>query len=111
MLDSYIIVGLVMVFVGVLKTCSPFTLPRGKLLIPLLVFAIAGMLNVCNALVFGGQLLHALRDGFVLGAAAGGIYSMGKAAMNTKVESLPSDPYVKAKSVETKFVEQHTNNI
>jgi hypothetical protein len=44
----------------------------------LLVFGVAGLLNVVNALVFGGQLLQALNGGLILGAAAGGIYSMGK---------------------------------
>jgi len=114
MLDSYIIVGMVMVLVGVVKTFSLFTSIRGKLLIPLLVFAIAGALNVLNAFVFGGTILQALKDGFVLGAAAGGIYSMGKAAMNIKyetVELLPTDPYVKANSVEAKQTEQNNNCI
>ena len=114
MLDSYIIVGLVMVLVGVVKTFKLFTSTRGKLLVPLLVFAIAGVLNVVNAFVFGGQILQALKEGFILGAAAGGIYSMGKAAMNTKIEMvdpLPTDPNVKANSVEVKALEQNNNYI
>lgn len=84
MLDSYIIVGMVMVIVSVLKTYTLFKTLRGKLVIPLLVFGVAGLLNVTNAVVFGGDIMPALKDGFVLGAAAGGIYSMGKKAMEKK---------------------------
>jgi hypothetical protein len=112
MLDSYIIVGLVMVIVGVLKTLKPFIAGRGKLLIPLLVFFVAGILNVVNAIVFGGQILQALKDGFILGAAAGGIYSMGKSAMDNKVqavEPLPPVPDITPVSIETKEVEQEIN--
>jgi hypothetical protein len=81
MLDSFIIVGLTMTIVGIIKTFKPFTTEKGKLCVPLLVFAVAAILNVLNAVVFGGELLKALNEGFVLGAAAGGIYSMGKAAI------------------------------
>ncbi len=81
MLDSFIIVGLTMILVSVIKTFKALRTTRGKLCVPLLVFAVAGGLNVLNAIVFGGELLQALNGGLVLGAAAGGIYSMGKAAM------------------------------
>jgi uncharacterized membrane protein HdeD (DUF308 family) len=113
MLDSYIIVGLVMILVGVFKTFQPFTTKRGKLLVPLLVFGIAGILNTVNALVFGGQLMQALKDGFVLGAAAGGIYSMGKVAMQKyeTVETIPPDPNVTANSVAVKQTEQNISGL
>ncbi len=113
MLDSYIVIGLVMILVGVIKTATPFTTKRGKLVVPLLVFGIAGILNVINALVFGGQLLQALKDGFVLGAAAGGIYSMGKAAMQKydTVEVIPPEPEVKANSVAIKQSEQSISGL
>lgn len=81
MLDSFIIVGLTMVIVNFAKTFDAFGARRGKLLIPLLVFFVAAALNVVNALVFGGAVLPALKDGFILGASAGGIYSMGKKQM------------------------------
>lgn len=81
MLDSYIIVGLTMVIVGIIKSYDLFKTVKGKLYIPLIVFGVAGILNVTNALVFGGDLLESLKDGLMLGAAAGGIYSMGKKAM------------------------------
>jgi hypothetical protein len=113
MLDSYIIVGLVMVLVGVIKTVKPFTSVRGKLLVPLLVFAIAGFLNTINALVFGGQILQALKEGFILGAAAGGIYSMGKAAMQKveTVEKIPPNPEVKTNSIIVKASEQNISGL
>lgn len=114
MLDSYIVVGLVMVLVGVVKTFKPFTSKIGKLTVPLLVFAIAGLLNTINAFVFDGQILEALKDGFILGAAAGGIYSMGKAAMANKintVEILPPDPDVKANSINVKRAEQNISGL
>jgi hypothetical protein len=75
---------MVMVIVSVFKTYPPFKTSRGKLVVPLLVFGVAGILNVINAVVFGGNILQALKDGFILGAAAGGIYSMGKKAMEKK---------------------------
>ncbi len=81
MLESYIIVGLTMIIVGIIKTFKPFTTARGKLCVPLLVFVVSGLLNVLNAGVFGGVLLKALNDGLVLGAISGGLYSMGKAAI------------------------------
>lgn len=79
MLESYIIIGLVIALVEIVKTFSWFDTPRGKLLVPILVFGFAGGLNVLNAFVFGGMLLlAALRDGLTLGAVAGGLYSMGQ---------------------------------
>lgn len=78
MLDSFVIVGLTMVIVNVIKTYKPFKTQRGRLIVPLLVFIVAAILNVINALLFGGELLEAFRDGLVFGASAGGIYSMGK---------------------------------
>lgn len=87
MLDSFIIVGLTMVIVGVIKTYEPFKTTRGKLYIPLIVFAVAAVLNVANAFVFGGEILTSLKDGFVLGAGAGGVYSMGKKQMEKYKEA------------------------
>jgi hypothetical protein len=87
MLDSYLIVGLTMIIVSIIKTWKPLKTVPGKLYIPLFVFGVAGALNVANALVFGGDLLSALKDGLMLGAAAGGIYSMGKKAMEKYKET------------------------
>lgn len=84
MLDSFIIVGLTMVLVTIVKSFKPFDSDIGKKCVPLLVFGIAGTLNVLNAVVFSGSLLEALNQGLVLGAVSGGIYSMGKAALDGK---------------------------
>jgi hypothetical protein len=84
MLDSFIIVGLTIVMVNIIKTAKCFKTSTGKLFIPLLVFFVAGLLNVVNAIVFSGELLNALRDGLVLGAASSGIHSMGKKKLEPK---------------------------
>lgn len=87
MLESYIIIGLTIALVEVIKTFKPFKSARGKLLVPIIVFAIAGVTNVLNALVFGGAtLLLALNAGFTYGAIAGGLYSMGQTYLNKKTE-------------------------
>ena len=79
MLENYIIIGLVIAVVEIIKTFPWFSTPRGKLVVPLLVFIFAGGANMLNAFVFGTvELLIALKDGFTLGAVAGGLYSMGQ---------------------------------
>jgi hypothetical protein len=83
MLDSYIIIGITIAVVAIIKTYKPFKSVRGKLYIPLLVFAIAGLTNVLNALVFSGNtLLASLNAGLNYGAIAGGLYSMGQTYLN-----------------------------
>ena len=83
MLESYIIIGLVIAIVEILKTLEPLKTERGKLFIPILVFLVAGVINVLNAFIFGGlALLIALKDGLTLGAVAGGLYSMGQTYLN-----------------------------
>jgi hypothetical protein len=88
MLESYIIVGLTIASVELIKTFKYFKTKVGKLWIPILVFLIAGGYNVLNAWVFGGMaLLLALKSGLELGAVAGGLYSMGQTYLNKeKVE-------------------------
>lgn len=79
MLESYIIIGLTIALVEIIKTFTWLSTPRGKLTVPILVFLVAGGLNVLNAFIFGGMLLlTALKDGLTLGAVAGGLYSMGQ---------------------------------
>lgn len=87
MLDSFIIVGLTLVIVNIIKSYPPFKTTRGKLYIPIIVFAVAGILNVTNALVFGYDLLLAFKEGLILGAAAGGFHSMAKKAMGKYKEA------------------------
>lgn len=79
MLESYIVIGFVIALVEIIKTHKFFKTEVGDLCIPILVFVIAGLANVLNAIVFGDiNILIALKDGLVLGAISGGLYSMGK---------------------------------
>jgi hypothetical protein len=86
MLDEFVIVGIVMVLTQLVK--GPLRRALGaettRKLTPLIVLILAGLLNVANAQVFGmGEIpsLPALAEGLKLGAIAGGIYSMGRAAL------------------------------
>uniref|UniRef100_A0A6M3LCI5 Uncharacterized protein n=1 Tax=viral metagenome TaxID=1070528 RepID=A0A6M3LCI5_9ZZZZ len=88
MLEDIIIVGLVMVLVEIVKlTALHFGANEDvvrQIVVPLAVFLLAGALNVGNALLFGAgaiTAIEALAVGFKLGAMAGGIYSLGKAAL------------------------------
>lgn len=82
MLDNYIIIGTVMAIVEILKAYFP---DMKKVWYPVLVLGLAGLLNVCNAITFIGvdteNILTALSEGFKYGAIAGGIYGLGKAAL------------------------------
>lgn len=79
MLESYIVIGFVIAIVEIIKTLPFFKSNVGNLLIPLLVFLIAGLTNVLNASIFGNMdLMIALKEGLTLGAISGGLYSMGK---------------------------------
>jgi hypothetical protein len=84
MLDSYIIIGTVMAIVEVIKSYFP---DMKKVWYPVLVLGLAGLLNVFNAITFIGvdteNILTALSEGFKYGAIAGGIYGLGKAALET----------------------------
>ncbi len=83
MLDNYIIIGAVMALVEVIKAYFP---DMKKVWYPILVLGLAGLLNVCNAIVFAGAdlelVLVALNDGLTYGAVASGIYGLGKAALD-----------------------------
>jgi len=84
-MDMVIIIGLVMILIEIFKvTLSKFLSKETiKQLIPLGVFILAGSLNVLfNALLFEQvTIIEALRQGFIDGAIAGGIYSLGKAGL------------------------------
>jgi hypothetical protein len=85
-LDDVVIVGLTMAVAELLKGLMRRRLGAelAKQLIPLVVLGLAGGLNVLNVAVFGPlviPLLHALAEGLKLGAIAGGVYSLGKAAL------------------------------
>jgi len=83
MLDNYIVIGIVIALVEMIKLNPKMKTELGSLLIPVLVFAMAGAVNVANAFIFGDMaLLEALKDGLTLGAVSGGLYSMGKTYMD-----------------------------
>jgi hypothetical protein len=86
MLDEIVVIGVTMIITQLFKG---WLRPRigdelCRQVAPLIVLALAGGLNVLNAMVFGYgmvPLLHSLAEGIKLGAMAGGVYSMGKAAL------------------------------
>lgn len=86
MLDSYVVIGMVIAIVGIAKTFTYFNTKRGKLLVPLIVFTVAGAVNTANCIVFGDSSTWkvALKVGLEYGAVAGGIYGMGKMYMEKK---------------------------
>lgn len=85
MLEDIIVIGVVMALTEIVKRGLQRSLcpELVKQLIPLVVLGLAGGLQVANAAVFapGASLTEALGQGLTLGAMAGGIYSMGKAAL------------------------------
>jgi len=78
MLEDALIVGIVMAVTEVLKS-----LGVGKVYLPLAVLGISLTLSLLNAALFDPGTLWqpALLEGLKLGAIAGGIYGLGKAAL------------------------------
>ncbi len=85
MLEDIIIVGIVMAVTEILKHLLKKWLNEDLVtqLLPLIVLALAGGLNVLNARIFAPEVgvTEALSQGLTLGAIAGGVYSLGKAAL------------------------------
>jgi len=85
MLEDIIIVGIVMALSELIKGALKKSVAEDtvKQLIPLIVLGLAGALNVANAAIFAPDipLVQALGQGIALGAIAGGVYGMGKAAL------------------------------
>lgn len=85
MLEDIIIVGIVMAVVEIVKHLLKKWVNEDLVtqLLPLIVLALAGGLNVLNAKVFAPDVpfTEALSQGLTLGAIAGGVYSLGKAAL------------------------------
>ena len=84
-MEDIVVIGIVMAIAelvkrGLKRICDESLVTQ---LIPLVVLALAGGLNVVNAAVFAPDtpLVQALGQGIVLGAVAGGTYSMGKAVL------------------------------
>ena len=85
MLEDIIIIGIVMAVVEIVKHLLKKWVNEDLVtqLLPLIVLALAGGLNVLNARVFAPEVgvTEALSQGLTLGAIAGGVYSLGKAAL------------------------------
>ncbi|MHB9145617.1 MAG: hypothetical protein ACYC5Y_09830 [Symbiobacteriia bacterium] len=78
MLEMQYIVGLVMALVQVLKL---WVRPE---YLPLLAVALGGVLNTVNAVLFGGNVLEAVKDGIVAAGLAIGIFSGVKNTFQTR---------------------------
>ena len=80
MLEDVLVIGLVMAIMELVKTYVP-KFPKEAYFIPILI--LAGGLNALNAYYLGeGMLLvDAVAEGIKLGAAAAGIFGLGKAAL------------------------------
>lgn len=80
MLEDVLIIGLVMAIMELIKKYIP-SFPKEAYFLPIIVFA-AG-LNALNAYYLGGGILlvDAIAEGIKLGAAAAGIFALGKATL------------------------------
>lgn len=85
MLDSVIVIGVVALLIAILKASVPyFQTEVGQMWLKLLMFFSAGAFNIVNGVCFSGNtptisaVLGYFKDGLILGAAASGIYGMGK---------------------------------
>ena len=80
MLEDVLIIGLVMAIMELIKMYLP-KFPKEAYFLPIIIFA-AG-LNAVNAYYLGGGILpaDAIAEGIKLGAAAAGIFGLGKAAL------------------------------
>ncbi len=85
MLEDIIIVGIVMSATELIKYLLKKRVNEDVVtqIIPLIVLLLAGLLNVLNAKIFAPDtpVTQALAQGLTLGAIAGGVYSLGKAAL------------------------------
>jgi len=85
MLEDIIVVGIVMAVTEIIKHVLKRYMAEDIVtqVIPLIVLTLAGGLNVVNAKVFAPDMpvTEALAQGLTLGAIAGGVYSLGKAAL------------------------------
>lgn len=78
-MEDILVIGVVMSFMELLKRFIP-SFPKEAFFIPILVMA-AGF-NAAWVHFFGGmEMTEAISEGLKLGAAAAGVYAMGKAAL------------------------------
>ncbi|MGE5589871.1 MAG: hypothetical protein ACM3ZA_04520 [Bacillota bacterium] len=78
MLETQYVVGLVMAVVQILKRWVPSEY------LPLLAVFLGAAFNALNALAFGGDLVAAVKDGFVAAGLAIGIFSGVKNTFQTR---------------------------
>jgi len=85
MLEDVVVIGVTMTLAEIVKRllrrwCTDDLVTQ---VTPLVVLALAGGLNVLNAYMFAPDTSwrEALKAGLLLGAVAGGVYSMGKAVL------------------------------
>ena len=85
MLEDIVIIGTVMAVTEIIKHLLKKWIKEELVtqIIPLIVLILAGCLNLANAKIFAPDTpaTEALAQGLTLGAIAGGVYSMGKAAL------------------------------
>lgn len=85
MLDEAIIVGVVIIVVEIIKAALLKVLTEATMtrVVPLIVLLISALLYAAAAHYFEPSLalVDAIKAGIILGATAGGVYSMGKAAI------------------------------
>jgi len=85
MLDEAIIVGVVILVVEIIKKALLRVMTETSVtqVIPLIVLALSAALYAAAAAYFEPSLplAEAIKIGLMLGAGAGGVYSMGKAAI------------------------------
>jgi hypothetical protein len=104
MLDSVIVVGVVALLIAILqKSVAYFETEVGQMWLKLLMLLLAGLFNVANGLGFSGDAISVqvimgyFKDGLILGAAASGIYGMGKELTDSvKQVRLTSGKFTKA---------------
>lgn len=78
MLDTQYVVGLVMAVVQVLKRWVPSEF------LPLVAVFLGAGFNALNALAFGGDMVAAVKDGFIAAGLAIGIFSGVKNTFQTR---------------------------
>lgn len=104
MLDSVIVVGVVALLIAILqKSVAFFETEVGAMWLKLLMFLLAGLFNIANGIGFSGDavtfqaIMGYFKDGLILGAAASGIYGMGKDLTDSvKQVRLPSGKFTRA---------------
>ena len=80
MLEDVLVIGLVMAIMELIKMYVP-KFPKEGYFLPIIV--LAGAFNALNAYYLGGGILlvDAIAEGIKLGAAAAGIFGLGKAVL------------------------------